>query len=53
MGLRPRFVMLAFPLVVAYGTRLRGRAYAGVLLVSAALLVAMSALEFASWSVFP
>jgi Mannosyltransferase (PIG-V) len=53
VGLRPRFVMLAFPLVVAYGTRLRGRAYAGVLLVSAALLVAMSALEFASWSVFP
>ena len=30
VGLRPRFIMLAFPLVVAYGTRLRGRAYAGV-----------------------
>ncbi len=53
VGLRPRFVMLAFPLVVAYGTRLRGLAFAGVLLVSAALLVAMSALEFAAWSVFP
>jgi hypothetical protein len=53
VGLRPRFLMLAFPLVVAYGTRLRGRVYAGALLASAALLVAMSALEFASWAVFP
>ena len=53
VGLRPRFVMLAFPLVVAYGTRLRGRAYVGVLVASAALLVAMSWLEFASWAVFP
>jgi hypothetical protein len=53
IGLRPRFVMVAFPLVVAYGTRLRGLAYTGALLVSAALLVAMTALEFASWAVFP
>jgi hypothetical protein len=53
IGLRPRFVMVAFPLVVAYGTRLRGRAYTGALLVSAALLVAMTALEFVSWAVFP
>ncbi len=53
VGLRPRFLMLAFPLVVAYGTRLRGRVYTGALLVSAALLVAMSWLEFASWAVFP
>jgi hypothetical protein len=53
VGLRPRFLMLAFPLVVAYGTRLRGRLYTGALLVSAALLVAMSTLEFASWAVFP
>jgi hypothetical protein len=53
VGLRPRFVMLAFPLVVAYGTRLRGRVYTGALLVTATLLVAVSALEFASWSVFP
>jgi hypothetical protein len=53
VGLRPRFVMLAFPLVVAYGTRLRGRTYTGAVVVSAALLVAMSALEFVSWAVFP
>jgi hypothetical protein len=53
VGLRPRFVMLAFPLVVAYGTRLRGRAYAAALVISATLLVAVTALEFASWAVFP
>jgi hypothetical protein len=53
VGLRPRFVMLAFPLVVAYGTRLRGRAYAATLVVSGTLLAAMTALEFVSWAVFP
>jgi hypothetical protein len=53
VGLRPRFVMLAFPLVIAYGTRLRGWAYAGLLVLSSCALVAMTALEFASWAVFP
>lgn len=53
VGLRPRFIMLAFPLVVAYGTRLRGRVYTGAVVVSVCLLVAMSALEFISWAVFP
>jgi hypothetical protein len=45
--------MLAFPLVVAYGTRLRGRAYVAGLVVSGTLLVAMTALEFVSLAVFP
>jgi hypothetical protein len=53
VGLRPRFIMLAFPLVVAYGTRLRGRAYGVTVVVSSALLVAMTALEFVSLAVFP
>ncbi len=53
VGLRPRFIMLAFPLVVAYGIRLRGRSYAAALVVSGTLLVATTALEFASWAVFP
>ena len=53
VDLRPRFIMLAFPLVVAYGTRLRGRVYTGAMLVSIASLVAMTALEFISWAVFP
>jgi hypothetical protein len=53
VGLRPRFIMLAFPLVVAYGTRLRGRAYVGAVVVSAALLATMTVIELASTAVFP
>jgi len=53
VGLRARFLMLAFPLVVAFGLRLRGRAYNGAVVVSASLLVAVGTLEFASWAVFP
>jgi hypothetical protein len=53
VGLRPRFIMLAFPLVIAYGTRLRGRAYTWAVAVSACLLVAMTTLELASTAVFP
>jgi hypothetical protein len=53
VGLRPRFIMLAFPLVVAYGTRLRGRAYVGAVVVSAVLLTAMTVIELASTAVFP
>jgi len=53
VGLRPRFVMLAFPLVLAYGTRLRGRVYVGAVVLSALLLIAMTALELGSTAVFP
>ncbi len=53
VGLRPRFIMLAFPLVVAYGTRLRGRAYVGAVVASAVLLAAMTTIELASTAVFP
>ncbi len=53
VGLRPRFIMLAFPLVVAYGTRLRGRAYVGAVVVSAVLLAGMTVVELASTAVFP
>ena len=38
LGARPRFVLTAFPLVAAVGARLRPRALAPVLAVSAALL---------------
>ena len=53
VGLRPRFIMLAFPLVLAYGTRLRGRVYIGAVVVSALLLIAMTILELGSNAVFP
>ena len=53
IGLRPRFIFLAFPLIVAVGTWLRGRAYAAVLSLSAALLIGFTVFEVASWHVFP
>lgn len=53
VGLRPRFVMLAFPLVLAYGTRLRGRLYVGVVILDALLLTAVTILELGSTAVFP
>jgi hypothetical protein len=53
VGLRPRFLMLAFPMVIALGTRYEGRTHRVLVAVSAALLVAMTVLELSSWAVFP
>jgi hypothetical protein len=53
IGLRPRFIFLAFPLIVAVGTWLRGRAYVTVAAVSAVLLIGFTGFEVASWRIFP
>jgi hypothetical protein len=53
VGLRPRFVMLAFPLVVAVATRLHGRAYTAVVVLSCIGLFLMTWLEVFSYAVFP
>lgn len=53
VGLRPRFLMLAFPLVVAFGTYFRGRAYIWAVAVSSLLLAVVTVLELASTAVFP
>lgn len=53
VGLRPRFMFLAFPLIIAVGVWLRGRAYTWVVSVSMALLVFAMAYEVSSWAVFP
>lgn len=53
VGLRPRFIMLAFPLIVALAVRLRGRAFAWTVAVSSCGLVYMTVLELFSKSVFP
>jgi hypothetical protein len=53
VGLRPRFIMLAFPLISAVATRLRGRPYAWVVALSLVGLVAMTYLELFSGAVFP
>ncbi len=53
VGLRPRFIFLAFPLIVAVGTWLRGRVYFAVLMVSMMLLALLTAFEVYSFAVFP
>jgi hypothetical protein len=53
IGLRPRFILLAFPLIIAVATWLRGRAFVTVLAVSTALLIVMTAYEVSSYRIFP
>ncbi len=53
VGLRPRFLMLAFPVVIALGTRYEGRTHRWLVAVSAVLLLGFSALELGSRAVFP
>jgi hypothetical protein len=53
IGMRPRFILLAFPLVAAVGTRLRGRVYVTVVTVSVVLLAAAMAYSVCSYAVFP
>jgi hypothetical protein len=53
IGLRPRFIFLAFPLIVAVGTWLRGRAYVAVAAVSTVGLIALTFYEVTSLRIFP
>ena len=53
VGLRPRFLMLAFPMVVALGTRYTGWTHRALVAVSIVLLTLMTVLEAGSQSVFP
>ena len=53
VGLRPRFLMLAFPVVIAAGTRYDGWVHRGLVALSAVLLVLCTVLEVSSYAVFP
>jgi len=53
VGPRPRFILLAFPLIVAVGTRLRGKPYIAVVSVCSVLLVALTIYAVSSFAVFP
>jgi hypothetical protein len=53
VGPRPRFLLAAFPLVVAVAVGVRGRAFAAVVAVSTVLLVVLSALVFATTAATP
>ena len=53
VGLRPRFLMLAFPMVMAVGTRYSGRTHRILVAASVVLLALMTVLEAGSNAVFP
>ncbi|HEV2426747.1 MAG TPA: mannosyltransferase family protein [Acidimicrobiales bacterium] len=53
VGLRPRFVMLVFPIAMAVATRYRGRVFAAIATASALGLVLMTIEELHSWAIFP
>ncbi len=53
IGLRPRFIFLAFPLIMAVGARLTGRAYAVLVSVSTVALIVAMAYSVTSFRVFP
>jgi len=53
IGPRPRFLMVAFPLIVAVATRLRGKPYIALVSVSTVLLIGLTAYSVLSNSVFP
>lgn len=53
VGLRPRFVMLAFPIIIAAATRWSGWRYRMVLTISVVILALMSFETLSSYAVFP
>jgi hypothetical protein len=53
IGLRPRFIFLAFPLILAVGARVHGRAYRALVATSAVGLIALTAFSACSWRIFP
>jgi Mannosyltransferase (PIG-V) len=53
VGLRPRLVMLAFPITMAAATRWKGRTYRVLVAGSAVALALMTFETLCSWAVFP
>jgi hypothetical protein len=53
VGLRPRMLLAAFPLVLAAGVELRGRVYRAVLATSVILLITLSLFTFGTLATFP
>ncbi len=53
VGLRPRFVLDAFPLILAIGVRLRGRPFRVAVVVSTVALVALTFYSVDTFAVFP
>jgi hypothetical protein len=53
VSLRPRFILIAFPVVVAWALRFEGRGFKILVGISLVALAALTAFEFYSWAIFP
>ena len=53
VGLRPRFVLMAFPILIAYSTTMQRRRWWILLGLSVAFLVTNTLFELFDWAVFP
>lgn len=53
VGDRPRFIMLAFPVIVAWALRFKGRAFTVLFLCTLGGWAMLCAFEFYSWAIFP
>lgn len=53
VGLRPRFIMIAFPVLIGWATTLKGRWWVLLLCVSTVVMFWLSFYEFWTWAIFP
>jgi hypothetical protein len=53
VGVRPRMVLVAFPLIIGIALATRGRAFRWLLALSALGLVAMTVMSMATYAAFP
>jgi hypothetical protein len=53
VGLRPRMLLAAFPVVLAIGVQLEGRAYRVAVVASGATMVVLTVLSFGTLAAFP
>jgi len=53
IGLRPRFLLCAYPLLIGLSASLPQRWWRPTWIISSLLLVLMTGLELISWAVFP
>ena len=53
VGVRPRFIMLAFPVIIAWALRFEGRAFRILLWCTLVAWAVLTAFEFYSWAIFP
>jgi hypothetical protein len=53
VSLRPRFILIAFPVIVAWALRFKGRSFRVVVALSLVAWAALTAFELYSWAIFP